>query len=116
MHTEAIAEAKKARDLSKVNSESIALVGYSLARSGELTGARDVIEELKQLSQSRYIPPYNFALVYAGLGENAAALDYLEKAFTEKDVRMVFLKIEPKWNQLRAEPRFKDLLRRMNFP
>ena len=115
MHTEAIDEAKKARDLSRVNSESIACIGYSLARSGDLKKARDVIDELKQLSESRYIPSYNFALVYAGLGDNAEALDSLEKAFAEKDVRMVFLKIEPKWNALRSEPRFIELMRRMNF-
>ncbi len=115
MHAEAIAAATKAKELSKVNSESIALIGYSLAKSGETEKARAVLEELLKLSATRYVPPYNFALVYNGLGETDKALDYLEKGFTEKDVRMVFLKVELKWNNLRNEPRFVDLMRRMNF-
>ncbi|MEO6588144.1 MAG: hypothetical protein ABIP06_02340, partial [Pyrinomonadaceae bacterium] len=62
-----------------------------------------------------WIPPYNIALIYKGLGKNEKVFDYLEKAFTEKDVRIVFLKVEPKWNNLRSEPRFIELMRRMNF-
>ena len=115
MHAEAIAAATKAKELSKVNSESIALIGYSQAKSGETEKARAVLDELLKLSATRYVPPYNFALIYNALGESDKALDYLEKGFAEKDVRMVFLKVEPKWNNLRNEPRFVDLMRRMNF-
>lgn len=115
MHAEAIAAAAKARELSKVNSESIALVGYAQAKAGETEKARAVLDELLKLSRERYVPPYNFALIYNALGEGGKALDYLEKAFAEKDVRMVFLKVEPKWNNLRNEPRFIELMRRMNF-
>jgi serine/threonine-protein kinase len=115
MQPEAIAAASKARELSKVNSESIALIGYSQAKSGETDKARAVLDELLKLSAERYVPPYNFALVYNALGMRDEALDYLEKGFAEKDVRMVFLKIEPKWNNLRNEPRFIELMRRMNF-
>ncbi len=74
-----------------------------------------MLDELLKLSNERYVPPYNFAVVYNGLGESDKALDYLEKAFAEKNVLMVFLKVEPKWNNLRNEPRFIDLMRRMNF-
>jgi tetratricopeptide (TPR) repeat protein len=115
MHAEAIAEAAKAKELSKVNSESIALIGYSLAKSGETQKARAVRDELLKLSAERYIPPYNFALICNALGENDKALDYLEKGFAEKDVRMVFLKVDSKWNNLRNEPRFIDLIRQMRF-
>jgi hypothetical protein len=67
------------------------------------------------LSQTRYVPPTNIALIYNALGKSDKALDYLEKGFTEKDVRMVFLKVEPKWNNLRNEPRFVDLMKGMNY-
>ena len=86
-----------------------------MAKAGKPAEARAVLDELLRLSETRYVPPYHFALVYNGLGESEKALDYLEKGIAEKDVRMVFLKVEPKWNNLRDEPRFQNLMRRMNF-
>ncbi len=114
MHAEAVAAMKKAGEISG-NSQSEAYRAYALARWGKLEEARAVLDELLKLSKTRYVPPYNFAVVYNGLGESDKALDYLEKAFAEKNVLMVFLKVEPKWNNLRNEPRFIDLMRRMNF-
>ena len=114
MHAKAVAAAKKAGELSG-NSQSEAYHAYALAKWGKLEEARTVLDELLKLSTERYVPPYNFAVVYNGLGESDKALDYLEKGFAEKDVRMVFLKVEPKWNNLRSEPRFIDLMKRMNF-
>jgi Flp pilus assembly protein TadD len=116
MHREAVAAAEKARELSRVNSESIALAGYSLAKSGETEKARAVLGELHRSSTEKYVPPYNFALLYNALGETGKAMDFLEKGLAEKDVRMVFLKIEPKWNNLRNEPRFQEIMRRVGFP
>lgn len=115
MHTEAIEAATKAKETSDGNAEAVALIGYELARSGERKKARAVLEELRQMSKTRYVPPYNFALVFNGLSEREKALDYLEKAFAEKNALMVFLKVEPKWNNLRSEACFIDLMRRMNF-
>ncbi len=105
MHAEAVAEAKRAGELSG-NSQSDAYRAYALAKWGKLSEARAVLDQLLKLSTERYVPPYNIALAYNGLGEREKALDYLEKGFAEKDVRMVFLTIEPQWNNLRAERRF----------
>ncbi len=114
MHAEAVAEAKKAGELSG-NSQSNAYRAYALVKWGKLPEARSVLEELLKLSNERYVPPYSIALVYDGLGEKEKALNYLEKGFAEKDVRMVFLKVEPTWNNLRSEPRFLDLIKRMRL-
>jgi len=114
MHAEAVAAIKKAGEISG-NSQSEAYRAYALAKWGKQAEARAVLDQLLQLSKTRYVPPYNFALVYNGLGESDKALDYLEKAFAEKNVLMVFLKVEPKWNNLRNEARFIDLMRQMNF-
>jgi len=114
MHAEAVAAIKKSVELSG-NSQSEAYHAYALARWGKQAEARALLDKLLKLSTERYVPPYNFALVYNGLGESDKALDYLEKAFAEKNVLMVFLKVDPKWNNLRNEPRFIDLMRRMNF-
>jgi DNA-binding winged helix-turn-helix (wHTH) protein/TolB-like protein/Tfp pilus assembly protein PilF len=114
MPAEAVATIKKSVELSG-NSQSEAYRAYALAKWGKQTEARAVLDELLKLSEQRYVPPYNFALVYNGLGESDKALDYLEKAFAEKNVLMVFLKVDPKWNNLRNEPRFIDLIKRMKF-
>lgn len=113
MFAESVAEAEKAVQLSGGNSEAIAMKGYTLAKSGKLTEARAVLDELLKLSNERYVPPYNFAIIYNALGEREKALDNLEKAFGEKNVLLVFLKVDPKWNNLRNNPRYKDLLSRM---
>lgn len=114
MFAEAIAAAKNAGELSG-NSQSNAYRAYALAKWGKQTEARAILDELSKLATTNYVPPYNFAVIYNGLGESGKALDYLEKGFVEKDVRMAFLKVEPKWNNLRNEPRFIELIRRMNF-
>jgi len=115
MFAEAVAATSKARELSAVSTEPIAFGVYALTKVGKVTEARAALDEMLKLSTERYVPPYNFALVYNALGEHEKALDYLEKGFAERDVRMVFLKVEPKWNNLRTEPRFVELMRRMNF-
>ena len=115
MFAEALAATSKARELSPVSSEPIAFGSYALAQSGKLTEARAALDELLHSSTERYVPPYHIALAYNALGESDKALIYLEKGFAEKDVRMVFLKVEPRWNNLRKQPRFIELMRRMNF-
>ena len=113
--TEAIAEARKATELSGANSHSLASLGYALARSGKPEEARAVLDRLLKLSTERHVSPHNIALVYIGLGEPEEALAWLERAFEQRDGRMVFLKVEPKWNNLRGNPRFQDLLQRLSF-
>jgi len=114
MHSEAVAEAKKAAELSG-NSQSHAYRAYALAKWGKLSKARVVLDELLKLSSETYVPPYNIALAYNAVGEREKALDYLERGFAESDMRMVFLKVEPQWDSLRSEPRFVDLIKRMRI-
>ncbi|HEV8370565.1 MAG TPA: tetratricopeptide repeat protein [Pyrinomonadaceae bacterium] len=114
MHSEAVAEAKKAAELSG-NSQSHAYRAYALAKWGKLSEARAVLAEFLKSSTETYVPSYNIALAYNAVGEPERALDYLEKGFSERDVRMVFLKVETQWDSLRSKPRFVDLIRRMRI-
>ena len=114
MHAEAVAAAKKAKDLSG-NSQSDAYRAYALARWGQVAEARAVLDELLKLSKERYVPPYNVAVIYNALGESEKAMEYLEKGFAERDVRMVFLSVEPMWTPLRSNPHFVALLKRARF-
>jgi tetratricopeptide (TPR) repeat protein len=112
MHSEAVAAAKKAGELSG-NSQSSAYRAYALAKWSKVAEARSVLKELLELSRTRYVPPYNLALVYNVLGEREKALNYLEKGLADKDVRMVFLTVERQWDNLRSDPRFISLVKRM---
>ena len=115
MFPEGIAEARKARELSGVSTQPIALLGYALAKSGKQAEARAEIEGLLKLSTERYVPPYSIALIYNGLDERDKALAWLERGYEQRDPKMVFLKVESKWNNLRDDPRFQDLFRRVGF-
>lgn len=115
MFAEAVAASAKAQQQSDFGSEPGAFGAYALAKLGKIKEARAALEEMLEASKTRYVPASNIALAYTGLGETEKALEYLERGFVEKDVRMAFLKVEPKWNDLRNEPRFIDLMRRMNF-
>ena len=111
----AVSEGSEAKKFSPSQNWSIAFGGYALAKSGKTAESQNILDELLKLSKTTYVPPYHIALIYNGLGETGKALDFLEKGFAEKDVRMVFLKVEPKWNNLRNEPRFIELMKKMNF-
>ncbi len=112
---EAFAEAKKAGEFSGGNSEAVSLAGYAMAKAERRDEALAMLEELNSRANQRYVPSYNVAMIYNGLGEREEALNQLEKAFKERDARMMLLKVEPKWNNLRSEPRFVEIIKRMNL-
>ncbi|MGH9949356.1 MAG: winged helix-turn-helix domain-containing protein [Pyrinomonadaceae bacterium] len=115
MYPEAIAEARKARELTDV-SHPVAMLGYALAKSGKQAKAQTLLQELLKRSTERYVPSYNIAMIYNGLDERDKTFVWLERAFNERDARMLFLSVEPKWNDLRPDPRFQDLVRRVGSP
>jgi adenylate cyclase len=71
---------------------------------------------LKELSKKRYAPAYFVGRIYAALGEREEALRRLEAAYRERAEWLILLKVDPRFDDLRSEPRFHDLMRRMNFP
>jgi len=74
-----------------------------------------VLAELLKSASERYVSPYNIALIYNGLGDPDKTFAWLERAYEQRDQKIVFLKVEPKWNNLREDPRFQDLMRRVGF-
>jgi pentatricopeptide repeat protein len=93
-------------------------IGYAYAVSGQRKNALNVLEEYKRLraAKQRYISPCKIAAIYTGLGKKDQAIEWLEKAYEEQSVLLLYLNIEPLWDPLRSNPRFQDILRRMNFP
>jgi len=93
------------------NTEPLSLQGYCYARCGKREEARRILEVLAELSTRRYVPPYNVAMVYAGLEDRDSAVAWLKRAHADHDVRMVFLPVDPKWAALNQSREVRDLLR-----
>ena len=92
--------------------------GYAcaLALSGRRDEARAEIKALEALPATAAVPPYALAGAYAVLGDLDAAFALLERAYAEHDRGMVWLRVNPRFDNLRADPRFATLVERMGFP
>jgi len=101
--------------LSGGNSKTISLRGYLLGSMGRANEAREVLRVLEAGSREHYVPPYAIALVHAGLGQREAVLEWLDKAYAERDVHLIFLPVDPKWDPYRTDARFEALLARCGF-
>jgi TolB-like protein/DNA-binding winged helix-turn-helix (wHTH) protein/Tfp pilus assembly protein PilF len=112
---QALEELTTAARFSGQNSKALSFRGYLLAKAGRANEARDLVRTLEAASHQRYVPPYAFALVYAGLGDPDAMFASLDKAFAVHDVHLMYLPIDPKWDPYRDGPRFKALVDRCDF-
>jgi len=94
----------------------VGLLGYAYAMAGRRSEALEIIEEL--VTQVKQWPTFSYriALIYAELGEKDQAFYWLDKAYEERYLWLIFLKVEPELDPLRGDPRFQDLLRKMNLP
>lgn len=110
MTDEAITEFQNARTCSGGHPATIAALGHAYAIAGNQQRASEVLEELEQLSKVRYVSPYWRSLVYSGSGMCDLALESLEKACEDRDVWLVWLKVEPRLDCLRSDTRFHNLL------
>jgi DNA-binding winged helix-turn-helix (wHTH) protein/TolB-like protein/tetratricopeptide (TPR) repeat protein len=110
---EAVAEFRRAVDLSGGSPEPLGQLGYAYAVSNDIEKAREVIDRLENLSKERFVPAYSFALVYNGLGETEASLDELWRSFSRREVQLVFITVDPRWDKFRNEKRFVDLVTEM---
>lgn len=116
MYKEALEQFSQGVKFSGNRPAMLALYGHALALSGDAAGAREVLADLQHLAQSRYVSSLYFAGVYTGLGEKSTALDWLDKAYEERNDRLVYLNVDPMADPLRSEPRFRDLMKKLNLP
>jgi serine/threonine protein kinase/tetratricopeptide (TPR) repeat protein len=115
MYGEAIAALQMAHDLSGNSAHLLAVFGHAYAVSGKRKEAQKVLDELIELSLGNEvnIDPADIAIVYSGLGDLDQAFEWLDKAYEYRSANMIWLKVEPVWDNLRSDPRFDDLLRRV---
>jgi Flp pilus assembly protein TadD len=112
----AIATYRRAVELSDGLAEVLGGLGHAYAVAGREKEARQVLNTLLQLDQRWHVPPVQIAFVHVGLGEKQRAIDLLETAYDERSWELVFLQVEPWLDELRAEPRFTELIEKMKFP
>ena len=105
-----------ARDaVSGGNPVYLSSLGHAYAVLGNVLEARRVLGELDELSERRYVSPYEKAIVHVGLGETEEAFEWLEKAYGERAGWLVYLPVEPRLDRLRSDQRFSDLVRRVGL-
>ena len=92
-----------------------ALLGRAYALAGERAKAESILEELKSLSHQQYISPFDIAVVYAGLGDLTSTFQLLEQAYQQRVFRIIELTF-PMFDNLRSDPRWQDLVRRIGLP
>lgn len=111
----AIAELRRAADISQNSPPVLAALARVYAVSGKTAEARNLLDRLTQQSKRQYVSPFYVAIVYAGLGENDKAIDWLEKAYADHSNAIVFLKVDPQLDVLRSNPRFHELQRKLRL-
>ncbi len=111
MYPEAIAEFQKGVKLTG-SPLMLALLGHAYAASGRTAEARQVLNDLEQLQSRRYVSPYTVAAIYAALGGQDEAFKWLEKAYDERDIWLMNLRVDPVFARLQSNRRFLDLLTR----
>ena len=95
---------------------AVAARGYVNAVSGRTAEAREDLANLGRQSERRFVTAYGVALVHAALGEKDLAFSWLEKAVAERSHWLVWLRLDPRWDSIRADPRFEHLLSRVGVP
>ena len=115
-HKEAIAELREGVRLSGETPIAQADLGHAYGVAGMQAEVRKVLDELRRLSRSHYVDATRFALVYTGLGERDRAMEWLEKAYERRDMGLIMLRPDPRFDPLRNDPRYQSLIRRMKLP
>ena len=115
-YPEALAQFEKGIELLGRGANGIASLAHAYGLAGQDTEAKKILVELKDRSRSKYVSSYQFAVIYLGLGQNERAIAALEDAYRERSTLLGYLKMDPRFDPLRADSRFQDLLSRIHLP
>jgi len=111
----ALKDFEKGNRLAGPGGQYLPEIAYAQAVAGNRIEAQKILDELIQRSEKTYVPAYSCAYIFAGLGIKDRAFEYLEKAYEEKSTGMILLKVDPKLDSLRDDPRFDALLEKMQL-
>ena len=113
---EAIAEVERAVELSGRSTITLAVLAHAYASAGRRGAARRLLRELLTRARTAYVPSYWIGLVYVGLGDAATAFRWLDRALEERSSWLTWAMVEPRFDRLRGDVRFRRLLARMGLP
>ncbi len=112
----AITEGVKGVQLSGGSPLMRAALAHTLGAAGRTREARQILDDLTKLAKQKYVAPYFFAGIHIGLGEKERAIQYLEKCYEERSHWLIYLHLDPGMDELRDQPGFQDVLRRVGLP
>jgi DNA-binding winged helix-turn-helix (wHTH) protein/TolB-like protein/Tfp pilus assembly protein PilF len=112
---EAIAEFQKAQERAPDDVGTTVAIGHALVKDGGAKDARELLRKLEAYARESYVPPYNIAILHAGLGQKAETLEWLERAFQDRSLRPVWLKSDPRLDFLRQDRELNELVRRVGL-
>jgi tetratricopeptide (TPR) repeat protein len=112
----ALAETAVAEGIARDWSVLVTARGFTYAMAGMTSEAQAVLREMNTLAKQRFVTSYGIALVHAGLGHKDEAFGWLDKAFEERSHWLVWLRLDPRWKNLRDDPRFATLIERIKYP
>ena len=115
-YDEAIALAEEGLKTSPLSQEDLVIAGLACAKSGRRREAFHYLDRFRELAKTRYVRTVFTASIYAALGDKDKAFAELEKSFEDKDCFLPRITLDPFMDSLRDDPRFKDLMKRMNLP
>jgi len=116
MSQEAVAELQRAVQLSGGSPVYQAALAHAYGVAGRRADAQRLLAGLEKASQERYVSPVDLALAHLGLGETGVCLDLLKQAVEEHSPRAAFLGIEPRFDRLRSDTRFQQLMVKIGLP
>jgi len=111
---DAIIELRNACSCSGDHPGAVAALAHAHALAGQTGEARKLLYELEDRSRRRHVSSYWISLVHVGLNDRDGALEWLERAVAERDVWIAWAQVEPRFDSLRAHPRFEAVLRRVH--
>lgn len=115
MYAEALADSEQWRRSFGDSAYNLAELAYIYGRAGEPVQARHALAKLEELNRRQPIDPAILSRAYLGIGDNNQALFLLEKASAQHSNLMTTLKVDPRYDPLRSDPRFQDLMRRVGL-
>jgi tetratricopeptide (TPR) repeat protein len=107
-----VSEAEQALALDRGNLVYLASLGHAYARAGMKREARATLARLAEASANRHVSAYHVAVIHVALGDTVEGLDWLERAYAEQSPWIGYLRVDPRVDPVRADPRFKNLLSR----
>lgn len=113
-YKEGIAALQRANELSGSHAR-LAELGHAYAVAGDRQKAQRILTQLRNLAERQYVEPDLLARIYIGLGDRDRAFQWLKKAYSERSVKLVLLNVDPKFDPIRSDPRFVDLIRRVSL-